>query len=85
MPITLTLDDDDLLTALRARSEREGRPMEAVATDFLRRGLAERPAPAAAPRYPPGDIRNDWQLLPLRPEEPPVTNELVRRLRDETE
>lgn len=78
--MTITLDlDDDQLAQLRARSEREGRPLESVAADLLRRGLA-----GSAP-YPPGDVRNDYQLLPLRPDEPPVTSALIRRLLDESE
>lgn len=77
MTITVTLDDE-LLAALRDRSQEEGRPVEAVLADAVRRGLADAPPPQ--PEY-----RNGIRLFPRRPGTPPVTSELVRRLMDETE
>lgn len=79
MPITLTVAAD-LLAALRARSESEGRPIHAVLNDVVRRGLAERDAPpdTQTPGYTIG-------LLPERPGEPRPTNELVWQLLAEDE
>lgn len=88
MPITLTLDDD-LLAALRARSEAEGRPVEAVLADAVRRGLASPPrarTPAAddEPSALGGDVRDGIRLFPVRPGTPVVTHdEDVRRMQDE--
>ena len=82
MPISLPLEED-LLAALRARSEAEGRPVEAVLADLVRRGLADRPLSPPAPVEP--EWRGDILVFPARPDEPPVTHALIRRLMDEAE
>lgn len=81
MPVTLALPDD-LVAALRVRSETEGRPVEAVLADAVRRGLAALPSPQGATDdlpLPP------WPTLPSRLGEPPVTNAFVRLLLAEAE
>jgi hypothetical protein len=72
---TLNLDDD-VLEAARALAERRSQPIGVVVSELIRRGLA--PAPTTA-------VRNGIRLFPPRPDEPPVTPELVRRLLDESE
>lgn len=74
MRTTLTIDDD-VLEAARAISERRGQPIGAVVSELARRGLT--PPPAARER-------NGIRLFPPRPDEPPVTPELVKRLLDDT-
>lgn len=89
MPISLTLADD-ILAALRARSEIEGRPVEAVLADAVRRGLAAPPRAATfgverEPSALDGESRDGIRLFPVRPGTPVVTHDLVLRLLDETE
>jgi hypothetical protein len=75
MRTTLTIDDD-VLEAARAIAERRGQSIGTVVSELARRGLA--PTPDAG-------TRNGVRLLPQRPEEQPVTPEIVRRLLGETE
>lgn len=75
MRTTLTIDDD-VLQAARALSERRGQSIGAVVSELARRGLRPDAAPA---------VRNGIRLFPARPDEPPITPELVRRLLDESE
>lgn len=42
MPRTTLKLDDDLLRRLKEKAAREGRTLQSVANDLLRRGLAER-------------------------------------------
>lgn len=73
MRTTLTIDDD-VLERARAIAQLEDRSLGSVITDLIRKAL-ERPEPS--PRY-----RNGLRLLPDYGG-PPVTMELVNRLRDE--
>ena len=75
MRTTLNIDDD-VLAAARALAERRGQPIGVVLSELIRRGLT--PTPAAS-------VRNGIRLFPPRPDEPPVTPELVKRLLDEAE
>lgn len=74
MRTTLNIDED-VLERARAIAQFEDRSIGAVITDLLRNAL-ERPGPAPA-------YRNGIRLLPDLGG-PPVTLELVNRLRDET-
>lgn len=73
MRTTISLDDDVLLAA-RAIAAQQQRSLGAVISDLARRALA-RPPPAAE--------RNGIPLLVPHPDAPPVTLDLVNRLRDE--
>ena len=75
MRTTLTLDDD-VLEAARALAERRGQSIGTVVSELARRGLRSDAASAT---------RNGIRLFPARPDEPPVTPDLVRRLLDEGE
>ncbi len=74
MRTTLTIDDD-LLEAAREMAQRQGRSIGEVISELARRGLQ--------PRTKAGRTRNGVPLLPLRTGAPPVTLEIVNRLRDE--
>jgi hypothetical protein len=69
--------DDDVFQAARALSRQRGVPVGTVISEVLRETLL--------PPAPPGGVRNGLRLFPPRPEEPPVTPELVKRLLDESE
>lgn len=75
MRTTLSIDDD-VLDHARARAEHENRPLGSVVSDLMRRGLKEAEARATH--------RNGFRLLPYR-EGPPVTLEMINKLRDEEE
>lgn len=75
MRTTLNLDND-VLEAARALSRRRGQPIGIVVSELIRRALA--PTPSVA-------VRNGIRLFPPRPDEPPVTPDLVKRLLDESE
>jgi hypothetical protein len=71
---TLTIDDD-VLEAARELASLERRSIGEVVSDLVRRALRPSAAPAAT--------RNGILLLPNREGAPPVTMELVNRLRDD--
>lgn len=73
MRTTLSIDDDVLAHA-RAVAENENRSLGEVVSDLMRRALAR---PVERTRY-----RNGVPLLPYRGG-PPITLELVNKLRDE--
>jgi hypothetical protein len=75
MRTTLNLDDD-VLEAARALSEQRGQSIGAVVSDLIRQSLAPQTSE---------EIRNGIRLFPARPDEPPITPELVKRLLEETE
>jgi hypothetical protein len=74
MRTTLSIDDDVLLAA-RGLAEREDRTVGEVISSLARKSLQ------ATPTTP--DIRNGIPLLPVKEGSPPVTTELINRLRDE--
>lgn len=76
MRTTLSIDDD-VLDAAKGLAARERKTLGEVVSDLARKGLK----PAKAPRH--GRRRNGILLLPRREGAPPVTPELVNRLRDE--
>ena len=67
--------DDDVLAAAKGLAARERRSIGEVISALARQAL-RRDAPIAA-------TRNGVPLLPGRDDAPPVTPELVNRLRDE--
>jgi hypothetical protein len=74
MRTTLAIDDDVLLAAKELASQQR-KSVGDVISDLARRGLR--------PHGPGGDTRNGVPLLPMRAAAPPVTLELVNKLRDE--
>jgi hypothetical protein len=76
-----TLDiDTPVLDAVKELARREGRTAGAVASDLIRRALAQ-PAPAPGAHEPPA--RYGFRPFAAAPAEDRVTNEQVNRLRDE--
>jgi hypothetical protein len=80
-----TLDiDDDVLTAAKELAKARNSTAGAVISGLARKALT---APAEPPDASgPGGavLKSGWYVLPSRGE-PPVTNELVRRLLDEAD
>ena len=74
MRTTLSIDEDVLIAA-RALAAQQRRSIGEVISDLARRSLS-------GPR--PRGERNGIPLLSPRPDAPPITLELVNRLRDET-
>ena len=74
MRTTLAIDDD-VLAAAKTLAARQRKPLGEIISSLARQAL--RPTP------PPGQTRNGIPLLPLRPNTPPITPELVNQLRDE--
>lgn len=74
MRTTLALDDDVMLAA-RDLATHQGRTIGEVVSDLLRKALKP---PENALQF-----RNGIMLLPNREGAPPVTLELVNRLRDD--
>ncbi|MBI5832414.1 MAG: antitoxin [Armatimonadetes bacterium] len=80
MRTTLTIDDDILMAAKELAAIRHS-SAGAVLSDLARRGLR---APDAEPvAAAPPVFRNGFEVFPA--DGPIVTNEIVRRLGDETE
>jgi len=73
MRTTLAIDDD-VLAAVRALAEEQGRTIGEVVSDLARRSLC-RPTPQAE--------RNGVPLLPVSNDQARVTLEIVNGLRDE--
>lgn len=73
MRTTLSIDDD-VLDRARAIADHQNRSLGEVVSGLMRRALEK---PAERPVY-----RNGFQILPSRGG-PPVTLEMVNRLRDE--
>ncbi|TPE47002.1 CopG family transcriptional regulator [Amaricoccus solimangrovi] len=74
MRTTLSIDED-VLNAARALAAQQRRSIGEVISDLARRSLH--------PPLPQGE-RNGIPLLSPRPDAPPITLELVNRLRDDT-
>ncbi len=74
MRTTLSIDEDVLIAA-RALAAQQRRSIGEVISDLARRSL-DRPRSEGE--------RNGIPLLSSRPNAPPITLELVNRLRDET-
>lgn len=74
MRTTLSIDEDVLIAA-RALAAQQRRSIGEVISDLARRSL-DRPRSEGE--------RNGIPLLSPRPDAPPITLELVNRLRDET-
>ncbi len=74
MRTTLAIDDD-VLAAARDMASRQRKSMGEVISGLARQALR--------PATPAPTIRNGITLLPNREGAPPVTLELVNRLRDE--
>lgn len=74
MRITLTIDDD-VLAAAKSLAERKHKSVGEVISALARQSLRR--------EVPAGTVRNGVPLLPVRPDAPPVTTELVNQLRDE--
>lgn len=77
MRTTLAIDDD-VLEAAKGLAARDHKTLGEVVSDLARRGL--KPAPSATPTR----TRNGVPLLPGKSDAPPITPELVNRLRDES-
>lgn len=73
MRTTLTIDDD-VLTAVRARAEYEGRAIGDVLSELARAALRTSPSPA---------LRNGLPILQRANAAQPVTLEAVNKLREE--
>lgn len=76
MRTTLTVDDDVLL-AVQERARREKRPVGKVLSDLARQALANQHAPAAGAEEPL------YGFEPFPHRGPPVTNELIKKLRED--
>jgi hypothetical protein len=74
MRTTISIDEDVLMAA-RAIATQQRRSIGEVISDLARRSL-DRP--------PSQGERNGIPLLSPRPDSPPITLDLVNRLRDET-
>jgi hypothetical protein len=74
MRTTLAIDDD-VLAAAKELAATERKSVGVVISQLARRAL--RPAESAR------GFRNGVPLLPVRPDTPRVTSELVQQLRDE--
>jgi len=74
---TTLLIDDDVLEAAKGLAAREHKSIGQVVSELARRGLK----PAQVPPF--RGERNGIPLLPGRSGAPPVTPELVNRLRDD--
>ena len=74
MRTTLTIDDD-VLSAARHIAEAERRTIGEVVSDLVRRALV--------PADPAPTYRNGILLLPDREGVPPVTLDMINRLRDD--
>ena len=74
MRTTISIDEDVLMAA-RAIATQQRRSIGEVISDLARRSL-DRP--------PSQGERNGISLLSPRPDSPPITLDLVNRLRDET-
>lgn len=75
-----TLDiDDPVLDAVKEIARREGRSAGSIASDLIRRALAQ--PVVAAVREPPA--RHGFRPFPATDTEDRVTNEQVNRLRDD--
>lgn len=74
-----TLDiEQPVLEAVKELARREGRSAGAVASELIRRALAQAPAGVREPA-----ARHGFRPFPASPEDSRVTNEQVNRLRDE--
>lgn len=73
MRTTLSIDDD-IVAQARAMSQRDGRTLGEVISDFARQGMRKSPAFVEGP--------NGLLVLADRPTSEPVTLELVNELRD---
>ena len=73
MRTTLAIDDD-VLAAVRAIAEHQGRSIGDILSELARKSLMPEHA---------GAVRNGVPLFPLRPDAKPVTLELVARLNEE--
>jgi hypothetical protein len=67
--------DDDVLAAAKSMASQQRKSLGEVISDLARRGLR--------PSVRRGAVRNGVPLLPVRSGAPPVTLELVNKLRDE--
>ncbi len=79
-----TLDiDDDIRSAAKELGKAEGRTMGEVISDLARHALTQ-PASGASGFAEPASqfLADDWAMCPRR-DGPPVTNELIRQIRDE--
>lgn len=83
----LTIDDPEIERFIRDEAARTGE----APIDVLRRVLVvpgttpTAPDTAAWPPFEQWPVRNGLRVLPGRPDEPPITPALVRRLLGETE
>jgi len=74
MRTTLAIDDD-VLVAAKALAQQQGRSLGEVISELARRSL-RRPQSSGS--------RNGIPLLPVKPDTPSVTLDIVNALRDET-
>jgi hypothetical protein len=76
--VRTTLDvDDNLLLTVKEIALSQNKTAGQVVSELLRRALR--------PQIGAREYRNGVPLLPRRPSGPPVTSELINRLRDEDE
>jgi hypothetical protein len=79
MRTTLTIPDD-VLAAARQRAEADGISIGEALGELARRGLEIEMEESGT-----NDFWKGVKFFPHRPDDPPVTMELVNRLRDEPE
>jgi hypothetical protein len=85
----LTIDDPEVERLIREEAARTGEAPEDVLRRALRRAAAfGAPDPLTSDddiSSEPVVMRNGLRLFPRRPDEPPITPELVKRLLEESE